>query len=110
MKKGEIWLINLNPIRGKEQAGTRPVVIVSGNAMNDHLGLSIVCPITSKIKKFAGGVILQADITTGLDTKSEILTFQIRTVAHNRFIKKIGNITGKDMNKIIENINKIQKY
>lgn len=110
MKRGEIWLIDLNPIRGKEQAGTRPVVIISGNAMNDHLGLSIVCPITSKIKKFAGGVILQADSTTGLDTESEILTFQVRTVAHNRFIKKIGNITGKDMNKIIENINKILKY
>lgn len=39
MKQCENWLVDLNPIKGSEQRGVRPVVIVSGNAMNDNLGI-----------------------------------------------------------------------
>jgi mRNA-degrading endonuclease toxin of MazEF toxin-antitoxin module len=45
MKKNEIWLADLDPQRGKEQNGARPVVVISGNAMNDHFDLVIICPI-----------------------------------------------------------------
>lgn len=110
MKKGEIWLIDLNPIRGNEQSGLRPVVIISGNGMNNNLGLSIVCPMSTKIKNFVGGIILNPDKKNGLRSRSEILTFQIRTVAHDRFIKKMGNITEEEMKELIQNINKIFRY
>ncbi len=110
MKKGEIWLADLNPIRGNEQAGMRPVVIISGNAMNDNLNLSIICPLTTKIKNFPGDIILNQDETNGLNTKSEILIFQIRTITHNRFIKKIGAITDEQMKELVSKLNKILKY
>ncbi len=42
---GEIWFVNLNPAVGREQQGTRPVLIVSDKAFN-KLGLSVICPIT----------------------------------------------------------------
>jgi len=110
MKKGEIWLVNLNPTKGKEQAGFRPVVIVSGDAMNDNMPLSIVCPLSTKLKNFAGSIILHPDDENGLMATSEILTFQIRTIAHNRFVKRLGKINKNQISVLIKNINKILEY
>ena len=110
MKKGEIWLADLNPVKGREQSGYRPVVIVSGNAMNENMPLSIVCPLSTRLKHFIGGIILEPDKSNGLDTPSEILTFQIRTLAHKRFVKKLGEISSEEMTQLIKNINKILEY
>ena len=59
MKQGEIWYANLNPSKGSEQAGHRPVVILSGNLLNEYLPIVICCPLTSKIKNYKGNVVLQ---------------------------------------------------
>lgn len=95
MKQAEIWDINFNPTKGSEQKGIRPGVIISGNAMNDHFGLVIVCPLTSKVKNYMGNTVLPADQQTGLTAESEVLTFQIRAIAKNRLISKRGKITPK---------------
>ena len=95
---------------GREQSGIRPVVIISGNGMNDYLKLSIVCPLTTRIKNFIGSVILLPTSTNGLKKTSEVLSFQIRTVAHNRFIKKIGIVEKGQMEELTTKINKIFKY
>ncbi|MFN2440756.1 MAG: type II toxin-antitoxin system PemK/MazF family toxin [Chitinophagaceae bacterium] len=50
MKQGEIWHADLEPVRGSEQSGKGPVVIVSGPTMNTALQIIIVCPLTSVIK------------------------------------------------------------
>ena len=50
MKQAEIWNVNLNPVKGSEQAGFRPVVILSGNLANEFLRTIIVCPLTTKVK------------------------------------------------------------
>lgn len=100
MKQREIWLADLNPVKGSEQKGCRPVVIVSGNAMNDNLPICIVCPLSSKIKVYKGCIVLIKDDANGLDADSEIITFQIRTVSAERLIRKIGTIT-KDQMEII---------
>jgi len=93
MKQREIWIADLNPVRGSEQQGIRPVVIVSGNAMNDNHGICIVCPLSSKIKNYAGGMVLTKDEINGLEQNSEIITFQIRTISKARLIRKSGEIT-----------------
>jgi mRNA interferase MazF len=54
MKQREIWLADLNPVKGSEQYGVRPVIVISGNAMNDNLGIYIVCPLTRKLKTTPG--------------------------------------------------------
>jgi len=97
MKQREIWLANLNPTKGREQRGIRPVVIVSGNAMNDHMDICIVCPVTSKIKNYAGCVVLKKDKLNGLKEDSEIISFQIRTIAKERLIRKVGEITPEQL-------------
>lgn len=110
MKQGEIWMANLDPTIDSEQKGARPVVIISGNAMNDNLGLVIVCPVSSKIKNFIGDIILEPSIENGLIYKSEILIFQVRTISKNRLISKTGHLSDSELYQIIFNLNKILKY
>lgn len=110
MKKGEIWMEELNPVKGSEQSGKRPVIIVSGNAMNDHFDLVITCPLSSKVKNFPGNIILQPDNINGIKEKSEILVFQIRTISKQRLKVKLGNIGKEDMSRLEENLLKILRY
>lgn len=110
MKQREIWFADLNPVKGSEQRGIRPVVIVSGNAMNDNLGICIVCPLSSKIKNYAGCVVIEQQAVPELDNDSEIITFQIRTLAKERFIRKIGQINKEELNRIKHGLNEILTY
>lgn len=59
MKQGEIWQANLNPSKGSEQAGFRPVVILSGNLLNQHLPVVITAPLTTRIKNYKGNPVLK---------------------------------------------------
>jgi len=93
MKQREIWLADLNPVKGSEQKGVRPVVVISGNAMNDNLGICIVCPLSSKIKNYAGCLVLKKDDINGLQCDSEVITFQIRTISQERLITKMGEVS-----------------
>lgn len=93
MKQREILFAKLNPMKGKEWRGNWPVIIVSGNAINDHMDICIVCPITSKIKNYAGCVLLKKYKHNGLKEDSEIISFQIRTIAKERLVRKPGEIT-----------------
>lgn len=110
MKKGEIWLADLNPKRGKEQSGFRPVIIISGNAMNDFFDLVIVCPLSSKIKNFVGNIVLEPNQNNGLKVQSEILIFQIRSISKDRLINRIGVIDVIESIQLLENLNKILTY
>ncbi|MCX6277599.1 MAG: type II toxin-antitoxin system PemK/MazF family toxin [Bacteroidetes bacterium] len=110
MKQGEIWLADLNPVAGSEQQGTRPVVVISGNAMNDNLSICIVCPLSSKLKHYAGCLILTKDSTNGLDNDSEVITFQIRTISGERLIRKLGEITALQIEIIKKGLSEILNY
>ena len=89
MKQGDIYFANLNPTKGREQQGIRPIVIISGNAMNDHSDIVIACPLSSKIKNFSGCIVLKKDKINNLDSDSEIITFQVRAISKERLINKI---------------------
>ena len=110
MKQREIWWADLNPVKGSEQRGVRPVVVISGNAMNDNLEIGIVCSLSTKIKNLAGCLILQKNAVNGLDYDSEVLTFQVRTISRERLTKKIGEITIAELNKIKQGLNEILMY
>lgn len=110
MKQKDIYLADLNPVKGSEQSGKRPVVIISGNAMNDNLGVAIVCPISSKIKNYATCVQLKKSATNNLKQNSEIITFQIRTISKNRLMKKLGKITNEELAEIFRGLNTVLNY
>ncbi len=110
MKQQEIWFADLNPAKGSEQKGYRPVVIVSGNMLNTYLQIVIACPLTTKIKAYKGNVILNPDDQNGLSNKSEVLTFHIRSISKSRLIKKIGSITSIQLAEIKQTLDDIIKY
>jgi mRNA interferase MazF len=110
MKQREIWLADLNPVKGSEQRGIRPVVVLSGNAMNSNLDVCIVCPLSSKINNYAGCLVLSSDAVNGLEVDSEIITFQIRTISGQRLIRKLGEITAKQFDVVKLGLNEILTY
>ena len=110
MKQGEIWYVDLNPVKGSEQSGYRPVVIISGNLLNQYLNVVIVCPLTTRIKNYKGNLVLDPTRENGLKNKSEILLFHIRSVSKKRFIKRLGKITKPQIDELIENLNDILRY
>lgn len=110
MKQREIWFADLNPVKGSEQRGIRPVVVLSGNSMNSILDVCIVCPLSSKIKNYAGCLVLKSDSANGLEVDSEVITFQIRTISGQRLIRKIGEITDKQLVALKKGLNEILTY
>jgi mRNA interferase MazF len=104
MLQGEIWFADLNPTKGSEQSGKRPVVIISGDTLNDALPIVIVAPITSRIKSYPTCVLLLASKTNGLKKDSEVVPFQIRAISKKRLTKRIGNITGNELREIFKGL------
>ena len=107
MKQGEIWMADLNPVIGSEQAGRRPVVILSGNLMNRFLQVVITAPLTSKIKNYQGNPILHPTDKNGLKEISELLVFHIRSVAKDRLIEKVGEIQDSELKEALSTLQDI---
>jgi mRNA interferase MazF len=110
MRQGEIWHADLNPNRGSEQAGYRPVVIISGNLLNKYLKVVITVPLTSKIKHYQGNPILEPDAENGLTKSSEMMIFHLRSLAKERLIEKIGNIKKEELDLALKTLNEILNY
>ena len=110
MQQGEIWYTNLNPIKGSEQSGIRPVVIISGNLMNKYLNVVITCPLITKIKNYKGNVVLKPNSTNKLKATSEILVFHIRSISKGRFTKKIGDISPEELKLLKKGLDDVLRY
>jgi mRNA interferase MazF len=110
MKQGEIWYADLNPTMGNEQAGFRPVVIISGNLLNKYLNVVIVIPLTSKVKSYKGNPILTPSKTNGLKEMSEMLIFHVRSVSKDRLVQKLGAVETEQLTLAIKTLNDILRY
>lgn len=95
MFRGEIWLINLDPTIGAEIRKTRPAVIVSDDAIG-VLPLKVIVPITVWKDRYAVApwmVKLEPDAENNLDKSSAADAFQVRSVAHERFVSRVGKVS-----------------
>ena len=110
MKQREIWYADLNPVVGSEQKGFRPVVIVSGDMLNKHLKIVIVCPLTTKIKNYKGNIVLVPTVQNGISKPSEIMIFHVRSISKDRLVKKIGSITADELTTLKQGLNDILRY
>ena len=110
MRQREIWYANLNPGKGSEQLGFRPIVIVSGNLLNQHLQVVITCLLTTKIKNYKGNVVLEPNEINGLSERSEIMIFHVRSVSKDRLVKKIGSISEKQLSELKLGLDDILRY
>ena len=110
MRQGEIWQANLNPTRGSEQAGQRPVVIISGNLLNENLPIVNAAPLTTKIKRYKGNPILAPSKSNGLRTESEMLVFHIQSIAKDRLSRRLGTIDANELNQTMKTLGDILRY
>lgn len=87
-KRADVWLADLDPVRSGEQAGSRPVLVVSGNAFNEWpVGLVVVVPITSRDRGFAHHVPIRGG---GLDRPSFAMPEYLRSITQRRLTKRLG--------------------
>lgn len=92
VKRGEVWLVNLDPTVGSEIQKSRPCVVLSPTELNEHLRTVIVAPMTSK--GFAAPFRVPV---THAGTRGLILLDQIRTVDKTRLAKPMGALTAKTL-------------
>lgn len=92
MMRGEVWDISLDPVKGSEQRGFRPCVIVSPDTMNFALKTIIVIPLTTKGKNWPTRV----DVIFG-DKIGQAVCEQIRTVSKERLVKNRGILQMKEI-------------
>mgnify|MGYP001576034596 CR=1 FL=1 len=93
IKRGEIWLANLDPAIGHEIKKTRPVIIIQNNTGNKYSPLTIVAPLTSqRMEKIYPVEVLLTLNNADVDKDSKVLLSQIRTIDKRRLIKKMGNV------------------
>lgn len=107
VNKWEIYFCNLNPTLGSEQQGTRPVLVVSNDAVNHNLPVSTVLPLSSvkeNDKIYPTEILLPIEITN-LPKLSVAMVQQIRTVSHDRLVNKVGSLNNEEIKeKILETI------
>ncbi len=112
VKRGEIWLVNLNPTLGAEIQKTRPVVVVNSNSIG-VLPIRLVAPITEWKDYFLGNiwhVKLEPNSANGLTKPSAVDTLQLRGIDTLRFIRKLGEVSPQMMKAIIVAITAVIQY
>ena len=102
MKRGEIWLVNLDPTIGSEIKKTRPCVIVSPQELNQHLRTGMMAPMTSK--GFAAPFRVPV---THAGTKGLIVLDQMRAVDKQRLVKKLGQVSAKTMERVLKTLQEL---
>ena len=104
--RGEIRWADLNPVRGHEQAGLRPVLILSHDIFNEKSGTVIAVAITSQPQKAGFPLTLELK-SPHLPKKSWLKISQIRTLSVERIGKVIGKASPEELNQTIEGLNEI---
>ncbi len=99
MRRGEIWLVDLDPARGSEASKRRPAVIVSNNGANTTAvrlgrGVLTVVPVTSNAARVHPFQVLLPHGTTGLDQDSKAQAEQVRSVDAGRLRQRLGYLPG----------------
>jgi len=104
--RGAIWWADRNPVRGREQAGVRPVLIISHDIFNQRSGTVIALAITSQPP--SAGFPLTMEITSAtLPKRSWVKMSQIRTLSVERLSNRLGQITPEELDEVIEGLNEI---
>jgi mRNA interferase MazF len=104
MQRGEIWLVNLDPTVGAEIKKTRPAIIVNVDTIG-ILPLRVIVPLTDWKDRFATApwlVKIEPDAANGLEKISAADTFQVRSIAQERFVRRLGNVAETIMQQIGE--------
>jgi mRNA interferase MazF len=110
--KGEVWLVNLDPTIGDEIRKMRPAVVVSRDALG-ILALRVIAPITAWQDRFNGSDWLvrdDPDSSNNLDKSSAVDTFQVRSISTRRFVRRLGSLSDRDLNRVLEALKAVFEF
>jgi len=102
IRRGDVYVARLHPTEGSEQAGERPVVVVSRDAINQHSPVVVIVPLTdraNKTKIYPSHVILKAG-EGGLIIESVALGEQIRAISKTRLVRHLGHLAPRSITAI----------
>ena len=104
--RGELRWADLDPTRGREQAGQRPVLVVSQDVFNERSGTVIAMALTSQPQR--AGFPLTLELTSArLPKRSWVKISQIRTLSVERIGKRLGRVTPEQLDQVVEGLNEI---
>lgn len=95
-RRGEIYLVGLDPARGREIKKTRPCVVVSPDELNAHLLTAVVAPLTSAGRPYPFRVPCRFEDTAGL-----VVLDQLRTVDRERLLRRLGNLSAPELASVL---------
>ena len=104
--RGEVRWTDLNPVRGREQAGQRPVLILSHDVFNERSGTVIAVAMTSQQPK-AGFPLTLESRAPGLSKRSWIKISQIRTLSVDRIGRRIAHASEEELARVLHGLNEI---
>lgn len=104
--RGDIRWADLNPTRGNEQAGLRPIVVISQDVFNERSGTVIAMAITSQPQRAGFPLTLELG-SKELPKRSWVKVSQIRTLSVERIGKRIGKTSPEELARLVEGLNEI---
>ena len=104
--RGEIRWADLNSVRGREQGGRRPVLIVSHDVFNEHSGTAIVMAVTSRPQRAGFPLTLKLD-AVGLPKESWLKISQVQTLSSEQIRERIGRADAETLARALEGFNEI---
>jgi mRNA interferase MazF len=104
--RGDVLWAQLDPTRGREQAGRRPVLVISHDVFNERSGTVIAMAITSQAQ--SAGFPLTVELTSGgLPKRSWVKVSQIRTLSVERLNGRLGRVSPEELLRVVEGLNEI---
>ena len=104
-KRGEIWIVELDPTRGHEMQKTRYCLVIQSDVLNKKLPTYIIAPITSKVRVewFPIGIVLKKG-ESELSKESQVMLNQVKAADITRFKKKVGKLSESTMVQVNESL------
>ena len=104
--RGDVRWADLNPVRGREQAGQRPVLVLSHDVFNERSGTVIAVALTSHEPRAAFPLTLESK-AGGLSKRSWIKISQIRTLSVDRIGQRIARASEEELSRVLDGLNEI---
>jgi mRNA interferase MazF len=101
--RGGIYWADLNPVRGREQAGVRPVLVISHDVFNERSGTVIAVALTSRLQRAGFPLTLKLE-KTELPEPSWVKLSQVRTLSTERLGRRLATVTAEELEQVIEGL------
>jgi len=106
LKQFDVLLVNFSPTKGSEQRGTRPCVVLESDGFKDRGSITLVCPLTSNLKKlYSFEAKIEPSKLNGLSESSKLMLRQLRVIDQNRIYKHLGSLEPKYHGSILSSLN-----